>query len=181
MAGEPTSLDVVHTHKGSCWLQIRTRGHAVHASRPEAGENAIYRMMQAIECLRSEAIPKLAAASNPVLGTSTLSVGTIHGGSKVNIVPDFCEASVDIRTIPGMNPDFVIELLRGQLPDIEIDLKRSEPLYTDPSHPLIAKASDAWVQVGRCSVVLRCGSFCGARFTCDSDRSGLHRTGSHRR
>lgn len=137
MAGEPTSLDIVHAHKGSCWLGLRTRGKAVHASRPEAGLNAIYEMMQAIECLRLEGIPRLAAASNPILGTSTLSVGTIRGGSKVNIVPDFCEASVDIRIIPGTDPDFITDLLRQRVPDIEIDLKRSEPLYTDPAHPVI--------------------------------------------
>jgi acetylornithine deacetylase/succinyl-diaminopimelate desuccinylase-like protein len=139
MAGEPTSLDVVHTHKGSCWLQLRTHGRAVHASQPEAGENAIYRMMEAIDCLRREGIPKLAASSNPVLGTSTLSLGTIRGGSKVNIVPDFCEASVDIRIIPGMDPGFIVDLLQQRVPDIEIDLKRSEPLHTDPSHPIISQ------------------------------------------
>jgi acetylornithine deacetylase/succinyl-diaminopimelate desuccinylase-like protein len=139
MAGEPTSLDIVHTHKGSCWLQLRTHGRAVHASQPEAGENAIYRMMEAIDCLRQEGIPKLAATSNPVLGTSTLSVGTIRGGSKVNIVPDFCEASVDIRIIPGMDPGFIVDLLRQRVPNIEIDLKRSEPLHTDPSHPIISQ------------------------------------------
>jgi acetylornithine deacetylase/succinyl-diaminopimelate desuccinylase-like protein len=74
-----------------------------------------------------------------VLGTSTLSVGTIRGGSKVNIVPDFCEASVDIRIIPGMDPEFISDLLRQRVPNIEIDLKRSEPLYTDPTHPVIAR------------------------------------------
>ena len=139
MAGEPTSLDVVYTHKGSCWLQLRTHGRAVHASQPEAGENAIYQMMQAIECLRQEGIPRLAANSDPILGTSTLSVGTIRGGSKVNIVPDFCEAAVDIRTIPGMDPEFITDLLRQRVSNIEIDLKRSQPLRTDPSHPLISQ------------------------------------------
>lgn len=139
MAGEPTSLDVVYTHKGSCWLQLRTHGRAVHASQPDAGENAIYQMMQAIECLRQEGIPRLAANSDPILGTSTLSVGTIRGGSKVNIVPDFCEAAVDIRTIPGMDPEFITDLLRQRVSNIEIDLKRSQPLRTDPSHPLISQ------------------------------------------
>ena len=139
MAGEPTSLDVVYTHKGSCWLQLRTHGRAVHASQPEAGENAIYQMLQAIECLRQEGIPRLAANSDPILGTSTLSVGTIRGGSKVNIVPDFCEAAVDIRTIPGMDPEFITDLLRQRVSNIEIDLKRSQPLRTDPSHPLISQ------------------------------------------
>jgi acetylornithine deacetylase/succinyl-diaminopimelate desuccinylase-like protein len=137
MAGEPTSLDIVHAHKGSCWLQLRTRGHAVHASQPDAGDNAIYKMAEAIDCLRREAAPRLAEKSDPVLGKSTLSVGTIRGGAKVNIVPDFCEAEVDIRIIPGVDPGFVPVLLQHRVPDISVSLKSSSPLFTDPAHPLI--------------------------------------------
>ena len=137
MAGEPTSLNVVYAHKGSCWLHLETSGVAVHASRPESGSNAIYKMGDAIDCLRREVAPRLAEKSDPVLGHSTLSVGIIHGGSKVNIVPDHCEASVDIRTIPGMETGFVEEMLRKKVPDIRIQMRGSAPLYTDPAHPLI--------------------------------------------
>lgn len=137
LAGEPTSLQVVHTHKGSCWLQLKTHGHAVHASRPEAGENAIYKMCEAIDCLRQEIDPMLAKNVDPVLGRATMSVGIIQGGSKVNIVPDVCQASVDIRTIPGMNTEFVSRMLKDRVPDIQIEMLGSEPLFTDPAHPLI--------------------------------------------
>jgi acetylornithine deacetylase/succinyl-diaminopimelate desuccinylase-like protein len=137
LAGEPTSLQIVHTHKGSCWLQLKTHGRAVHASRPEAGENAIYKMCEAIDCLRREIDPMLAKNVDPVLGRATMSVGIIQGGSKVNIVPDVCQASVDIRTIPGMNTEFVSRMLKDRVPDIQIEMLGSEPLFTDPAHPLI--------------------------------------------
>lgn len=137
MAGEPTSLDAVHAHKGSCWLHIKARGRAVHASRPEEGVNAIYKITEAINCLRCEVAPRLSEKTDPILGTSTLSVGTISGGSKVNIVPDTCECSVDIRFIPGVDTDFVTPLLQERLPGLEISLRRSEPLWTAPTNPLI--------------------------------------------
>jgi acetylornithine deacetylase/succinyl-diaminopimelate desuccinylase-like protein len=137
MAGEPTSLDAVHAHKGSCWLRLRASGRAVHASRPEEGENAIYKIAEAIDCLRREVAPKLTEKTDPVLGASTLSVGTITGGSKVNIVPDSCECAVDMRLVPGVDIDFVPALLQARVPGLEISLRRSEPLWTDPSHPLI--------------------------------------------
>jgi acetylornithine deacetylase/succinyl-diaminopimelate desuccinylase-like protein len=137
MAGEPTSLDVVHAHKGSCWLHLKARGRAVHASRPEEGENAIYQITAAIDCLRREVAPILAEKTDPVLGKSTLSVGTISGGSKVNIVPDFCECSVDMRLVPGVDTAFVSQILQARVPSLEISLHRSEPLWTDPSHPII--------------------------------------------
>ncbi len=139
IAGEPTDLQVVHTHKGSFWLGLRTTGVAVHASKPEQGENAIYKMCEAISCLREEVIPELEKLSDPVLGRPTLSVGTIAGGSKINIVPDTCEANVDMRTIPGQDTSFVSTLLRRRVPDIEISVSGSTPLFTDPGHPLIAK------------------------------------------
>lgn len=142
MAGEPTSLQTVHAHKGSCWLALKTTGRAVHASRPADGENAIYKMADAIDCLRREVIPGLEKISDPVLGSPTLSVGTINGGSKINIVPDSCECSVDIRTIPGFDTAAIEALLRAHVPDISIDLKKSDPLFTDPAHPLIARLGE---------------------------------------
>lgn len=156
IAGEPTGLDVVHTHKGSSWLSLRTHGVAVHASKPEQGENAIYKMCAAIACLRDEVLPEFSKHSHPVLGHPTLSVGTIAGGSKTNIVPDACEANVDMRTIPGQDVAFVGELLRARVPGIEIMSAGSQPLFTDPAHPLIARLQS-------------CGaSLVGAPWFCDA-------------
>ena len=94
-------------------------------------------MCEAIDCLRQEIDPMLAKNVDPVLGRATMSVGIIQGGSKVNIVPDVCQASVDIRTIPGMNTEFVSRMLKDRVPDIQIEMLGSEPLFTDPAHPLI--------------------------------------------
>lgn len=141
LIGEPTGLDIVHTHKGSLWLTLITRGQAVHASAPEQGVNAIYKMMDVIRYLREVVIPRLAGLQDPVLGSPTVSVGTIEGGSKTNIVPDCCHATVDCRMIPTQDsPGFAEELiaeLRTVCPDLEVDGKQSHPLWTDPGHPLI--------------------------------------------
>ncbi|MFZ4773773.1 MAG: M20 family metallopeptidase [Terrimicrobiaceae bacterium] len=137
IAGEPTDLEVVHTHKGSAWITLRTSGVAVHASKPEAGVNAIYKMCEAIAAIRQDVIPAISELSDPVLGHPTVSVGTIAGGSKVNIVPDSCQAIVDMRTIPGQDISTVEKLIRARVPDIEISVRGSQPLYTDPTHPLV--------------------------------------------
>jgi len=137
IAGEPTNLKTVHTHKGSQWTKLRTTGRAVHASRPDDGVNAIYKMMDAIQCIRTEVLGELATLNDPVLGHPTASVGTVSGGSKINIVPDACEVGVDMRTIPGQDPGILERLVRKRVPDIEIEIRRSLPLQTDPAHPLI--------------------------------------------
>jgi acetylornithine deacetylase/succinyl-diaminopimelate desuccinylase-like protein len=54
----------------------------------------------------------------------TVSPNVIGGGSKTNIVPDFCSASIDIRILPGQDQKYVIGELRRYLGEdilIEID------------------------------------------------------------
>ena len=87
-----------------------------------------------------------AAQIHPVLGASTLSIGTISGGSKTNIIPDSCEASVDMRFVPAHFQPGLISGIRKRLrqvcPDVEVSADAAPPLYTDPSHPLIAKLGE---------------------------------------
>jgi acetylornithine deacetylase/succinyl-diaminopimelate desuccinylase-like protein len=122
-------------------VTLRSHGKAVHASAPERGENAIYAMTSAIERIRTEVIPQLDQLTHPLLGRTTLSVGTIRGGSKTNIVPDHCEAVIDIRLVPGVEPEQIVELIKRAVPDLEITYQSSRPLFTEPSHPLIQRLS----------------------------------------
>jgi acetylornithine deacetylase/succinyl-diaminopimelate desuccinylase-like protein len=92
------------------FLTISTKGVAVHAARPQDGQNAIYPMADILRLVRDELAPWLATFQHPVLGHSTVSAGTVRGGSKTNIVPDFCQATLDIRTVPGQGGDFEAEL-----------------------------------------------------------------------
>ena len=142
IVGEPTGLDVVHTHKGSAFLTLRTHGKSAHAARPDLGENAIDKMLAVLAVVRTEFAAEFAAQHHPVLGASTLSIGTIRGGTKTNIIPDSCNASVDMRFVPSHYRPGIIahfrERLRRVCPDVEVSADAAPPLYTDPAHPLIA-------------------------------------------
>ncbi len=146
IVGEPTGLDVVHTHKGSAFLYLTTRGVSAHAARPDLGENAIAKMLDVLAVVRTEFAADFAAQCDPVLGESTLSIGTIRGGSKTNIIPDRCEVSVDMRFVPAhYRPEIIDEFrerLRRVCPDLEVSADPAPPLLTDPSHPLIAKLGE---------------------------------------
>jgi acetylornithine deacetylase/succinyl-diaminopimelate desuccinylase-like protein len=139
VVGEPTGLDIVHAHKGALWLSLTTHGKAVHASAPEQGDNAVYKMADVIRCIRDVIEPDLKKITDPLLGHTSISVGVCRGGSKTNIVPDLCTAEVDVRTIPGGFDalTFVSKKLQSVCPDIEIAHSQSLPLNTDPAHPLI--------------------------------------------
>lgn len=137
LIGEPTNLQIVHTTKGAMWVTLTTRGKAVHSSAPDSGVNAIYKMTDAIRCVREEIAPELSRMRDAVLGSPTISVGTIAGGSKTNIVPDVCRAEIDVRTIPGQDTEAILTKLRSACPGIELEVWQSKPLLTSPDHPMV--------------------------------------------
>jgi acetylornithine deacetylase/succinyl-diaminopimelate desuccinylase family protein len=105
VVAEPTGLDVIVAHKGVIRWECHTPGRAAHSSRPDLGDNAIYRMarlLTALDRYETEVIPGL--ASHPLCGGSTLNVGTIRGGTAINLVPDRCCIEVEIRVPPGREP-----------------------------------------------------------------------------
>lgn len=106
---EPTDLAPLRAHKGILWLEISTVGKALHSSRVSTkgiwGEvNAVYEMTEVINALQNY-LTELEKRNNPLVGNPTVSVGTIIGGSKTNIVPDRCTITVDRRLLPDESPE----------------------------------------------------------------------------
>ncbi len=142
LVGEPTGCDLVYKTKGVTWLRLTTRGRAAHNATPERGENAVYKMADLLRAIRDEITPEFAGLADPVLGAPTMSVGTIQGGSKINIVPEVCTVDVDVRTVPAQaTPGFldaVSARLRRACPGLEIEhLRSNRPLDTAPEHPCV--------------------------------------------
>ncbi len=105
IVGEPTVNRAIVAHKANACVELVCTGKAAHGSRPDAGVNAIYRMAELIGFLRNTIIPELAAQTAPGFAVgSTLSVGTIQGGTKSNIIPDRCALVADLRLVPGGDP-----------------------------------------------------------------------------
>jgi acetylornithine deacetylase len=104
VVAEPTGLDIVSQHKGAVRWRVRIHGRACHSSFPEQGVNAIYpagRGILAIEALAGELFAR--HAGHPC-GPPTLSLGTVHGGTGVNMVPDLVVLEIDRRVLPGESP-----------------------------------------------------------------------------
>lgn len=106
---EPTDNRVVVAHKGVLWVQVDSFGRTGHASMPASGVNAIDHMQLYCEKLRSLT---LTAAPNRYLSPPTLSVTTINGGRKTNVIPDHCSITVDIRTLPGQDHGEILDRMR---------------------------------------------------------------------
>jgi acetylornithine deacetylase/succinyl-diaminopimelate desuccinylase-like protein len=124
IVGEPTSLRLVIAQRGACWIQLTTRGRAVHGSAPERGVNAILHMAEILRDL-PDSLPDV---SHRVLGGPSINVGIIAGGSKVNMVADHCVVEIDRRTVPGETDETVlrgvlqvVERTRARVPDLDAE------------------------------------------------------------
>lgn len=98
--GEPSLMGVVNGHKGSAGLLTRITGRTVHSARPDLGVNALYAALDMVAFLRRRA--ELLANTPDSLGLfdppyTTISVGTLQGGTARNAVPGDCRIEWDIR------------------------------------------------------------------------------------
>jgi succinyl-diaminopimelate desuccinylase len=110
--GEPTNLEVYIAEKGAFWLEITTYGKTAHGSMPDLGINAVMHMTTALHALTRLSLP---FQPHPLFDKPTMNVGTIAGGHKTNVVPDRCTVTIDLRTLPGMRHDDVLQEIRRTL------------------------------------------------------------------
>lgn len=144
---EPTGLDIVHAHKGTFWFEIELQGRAAHGSQPERGLSAVLAMRQVLDLVIEQTAAEQRVKRNPLLGTATVNVGVIRGGSSINIVPDRCVIEVDRRTLPGDDGDAILDRLRAAIAvmartglvsgfDVRL-IKATPPFETSGSSPLV--------------------------------------------
>jgi acetylornithine deacetylase/succinyl-diaminopimelate desuccinylase-like protein len=146
IVGEPTKLQVVTAHKGSLWLELETRGNAAHGATPQFGKNAIHEMSRIVDLLETDYAARLRKRKHPLLGTATVNVGKISGGTQPNIVPDCCKISIDRRTLPGETDAKVKNEIAAFLRAKKLSAKISSaklapalPLETNHKLPLVQK------------------------------------------
>ncbi|MGH9679432.1 MAG: M20/M25/M40 family metallo-hydrolase [Candidatus Acidiferrales bacterium] len=92
--GEPTESKVALGSKGILRYEIVAAGKMAHSAYPELGDSAIEKLLDALEIIRRMPLPE-----DPVLGKTTLNIGTISGGRAPNIVPDAAKAEIAIRLV----------------------------------------------------------------------------------
>jgi len=138
IVGEPTSNYPYVGHKGALWMRGTAAGKTAHGSMPEHGDNAIYKATRAIDRLRGF---DLDGNEHPLMGRSTMNVGTFRAGLNINSVPDKAEFEFDIRTVPGMDHRCLCTQLKSVFAgEIDLDpIVDVPPLYSEVNHPVIQR------------------------------------------
>jgi acetylornithine deacetylase len=101
--GEPTTMRVVRAHKGKMARRLTVTGRTGHSAMPHRAANAVDAAVAIAYGLRGLANEEIArggdAAFDPPF--TTIHVGSLHGGTMVNLVPERAVLEYEIRTMPG--------------------------------------------------------------------------------
>jgi putative selenium metabolism hydrolase len=145
--GEATNLQVYRGHRGRAEFAVHTRGRAAHASAPERGVNAVYRMapiIQQIEDLNER------LAVDSFLGKGTIVVSKVDVQTpSLNAVPDGCTIYLDRRLTIGESVESATAELEAlpasQAGEAEVELLRYDgTAYTGLSRS-VDKYFPTWV------------------------------------
>ncbi len=127
--GNPTSL--ITKEKGVLRLKLIAQGKAAHGARPWLGVNAIELLAADLAAVRA-----LFTAHAPDHWHRTLNIGTISGGTVVNMVPARAEALLDIRYTEADDPDALLEAVRGAAKG-QVELVRRDSIFDGGASPYL--------------------------------------------
>ena len=137
--GEPTSLEVVHAHKGVIGFVATSRGKAAHSSTRE-GLNANLAMIPFLTEMKK--IHDEAEADTNWYNhefdppTITWNIGINDHTKAVNITPPQSICTVYFRPMPGQDGNILLERARQAAEANGLDFVVSvngDPVYTDPN------------------------------------------------
>jgi succinyl-diaminopimelate desuccinylase len=140
ITGEPTDLHIGVQAKGVLAMRIEVSGKAAHGSTPWLGDNAV---LKAIDVFRQiESLP-FARESSEFFDRPSISLGRIIGGDVINKVPDLCAMDVDVRYLPGQDPERILENVR-KIPDVQVGkVFIRAPAMVERSNPYVQLLASA--------------------------------------
>ena len=162
--GEDTGAHLIRAgEKGKHWFKVKVRSMAGHGGLGRK-KTAITRMAEVVLAFSTEVagIPgrvpeelhdvmefsrkmlddEFGPGTGAIVDHTSVNVGIISGGIKINILPGECEAHVDVRVPLGVTPEQVAERVEGVLrkysEEYQVELINSFPAnYTSPSSEIL--------------------------------------------
>jgi acetylornithine deacetylase len=131
VVGEPSGMQPVLAHKGKLNLNVSVHGLPGHSSEPSKGVNAVQAAGEAIAWVAREA--RRLAVEGPFEDGfdpphTTIHVGTMEGGTILNIIPEHAAFTMEWRFIPGDSPHRHVERMQAAIAEtIEPAMKAVHP------------------------------------------------------
>ena len=110
--GEASQLNLKVGQRGRGEIVVETFGVPCHSANPEKGVNAVYKMAQVIEAIRT-----LEPPHHPVLGDGILELTDIKSAPYpgASVVPEYCRATYDRRLLVGETKESVLKPIQDLL------------------------------------------------------------------
>ncbi len=141
---EPTQMQPSIQSKGMIKLDVSTKGISAHGSRPWEGDNAIENAYTDFKAIAS--LPILNESSD-YYESSTVNLALISGGDIYNRVPDSCVMGLDIRYVPHVDPNQIVEDIKNTV-EGDVKLINMEPgVLVEASHPYITQVKESIANV----------------------------------
>ena len=102
---EATSLKIARGQRGRAEIRIEVFGRPTHSSRPDFGINAAQAMVDAVVALRDIRPPRHEVLGEGILVLTDVKSEPYPG---LSVVPDYCVATFDRRTLPGETEDDIL-------------------------------------------------------------------------
>ena len=162
--GEPTGFRLGTAQRGRAGLVVDTQGVATHSAQPTLGDNAVYKMAEVINQLRTIDLP-----SDAVLGMGIMELIDIISTPfpSTSVVPSQCSARYDRRLVISETPESVVTSIKDflqEFQDLEVQLNKKlltcytgyeleevdfHPAWVTPNDSeLVRKAQSALGEIG---------------------------------
>ncbi|MCX5702771.1 MAG: M20 family metallopeptidase [Candidatus Omnitrophica bacterium] len=140
-------FSIIITQKGLIHLKVGIQGKKAHGAYPWRGINAIDIALNILKEIKAYKFVTpvcrgSGCAYRKYLKPSTVNIGTIKGGDKVNVVADWCEFELDFRFLPGESAKEILKDIRGIIrkhtKNFKIEIEGiQKPYWINESHRLV--------------------------------------------
>jgi len=137
--GEGYTREVFNGFKGLLWVRMSVQGKSAHGATPHLGVSAIEPLQDFLLGIRE--------FQGRLHSDSTLNIGLVRGGTKINMVPDSATVEIDMRLGEGDEVEKALDELQllaertqrrhaNAAVKLEV-LNRSDPISIASDHPLV--------------------------------------------
>ncbi|MGF9977201.1 M20 family metallopeptidase [Viridibacillus arvi] len=159
---EPEENNVCIAQRGAMRIRVDVYGKMAHGAISWSGINPNWRMARLIvelEKLEKEEQERL--GEDPYLKwpsiTPTILQAPVKGDAQINVIPDHCMMTLDIRTVPQQDHDELLNKINAIIArlknddadfNVELTILDNRPsTFTDKDHPVVQAVYDAVKEV----------------------------------
>ena len=159
---EPEENHLCISQKGVMWIRVTIHGVMSHGAMPLTGVNSIYpmaRFLDAVHALEERLIVQ--HGRDEFLGQPSITPTIVQspprgaGEPQKNVMPEATETILDMRLIPGQDPDAIVSTIEKMLqaacavdPRLHYEMEVLEvrhPTKTDRDHPIVQALASAYI------------------------------------